>query len=310
MVSTRSFRSTNCYTNPDLKCFRALTLSAQPYGTHLALPIPDCADIPVRNRQADEYSSRRFGPCGFYRRSAMRSKAAFDQCQALYGWWAPKNMISTTNDLVRRVVATCPGVKAVILAAHLSPHDMLAALQSGACGFLSQDIPGEWLIKSLELIAHADMVVLPHLLTASNEWKAYSASQADSVGPQLARLSSCASVAAEPENQAGFTRDLTRREILILRSLMEGASNKVIALKLVMTDSTVKVHMKANSRKLQLQNRTQARTGPAIIRGNCLPLPKNATVSFWFDSRDGPACSRKCGVTTLWCGGLGLRIGR
>ena len=57
MVSTRSFRSTNCYTNPDLKCFRALTLSAQPYGTHLAVPIPDCADIPVRNRQADEYSS-------------------------------------------------------------------------------------------------------------------------------------------------------------------------------------------------------------------------------------------------------------
>ena len=35
---------------------------------------------------------------------------------------------STTNDLVRRVVATCPGVKAVILAAHLSPHDILAAV--------------------------------------------------------------------------------------------------------------------------------------------------------------------------------------
>ena len=130
-------------------------------------------------------------------------------------------------------------------------------LQSGACGFLSQDIPGERLIKSLELIAHADMVVLPHLLPASNEWKAYSASQADSAEPQLSRLSSCASVAAEPENQPGFTRDLTRREILILRSLMEGASNKVIALKLVMTESTVKVHMKAILRKLRLQNRTQ-----------------------------------------------------
>ena len=40
--------------------------------------------------------------------------------------------------------------------------------------------------------------------------------------------------------------------------LMEGASNKGIALKVVMTESTVKVHMKAILRKLRLQNRTQA----------------------------------------------------
>ena len=46
--------------------------------------------------------------------------------------------------------------------------------------------------------------------------------------------------------------------MLILRSLMEGASNKVIALKLVMTESTVKVHVKAILRKLRLQNCTQA----------------------------------------------------
>ena len=39
---------------------------------------------------------------------------------------------------------------------------------------------------------------------------------------------------------------------------MEGASNNVIACKLVITESTVKVHMKAIFRKLRLQNRTQA----------------------------------------------------
>jgi DNA-binding NarL/FixJ family response regulator len=53
-------------------------------------------------------------------------------------------------------------------------------------------------------------------------------------------------------------RDLSRRELVILRTLTEGASNKVIALKLVITESTVKVHMKAILRKLRLQNRTQA----------------------------------------------------
>jgi two-component system nitrate/nitrite response regulator NarL len=57
------------------------------------------------------------------------------------------------------------------------------------------------------------------------------------------------------EGQIGsFTRSLT----LILRYLMEGPPNKVIALKLVMTESTVKVHIKSILRKLRLQNRTQA----------------------------------------------------
>ena len=61
------------------------------------------------------------------------------------------------------------------------------------------------------------------------------------------------------ESQTGdFVPSLSRREMLILRMLMEGASNKVIALKLVITESTVKVHMKAILRKLRLQNCTQA----------------------------------------------------
>jgi two-component system, NarL family, nitrate/nitrite response regulator NarL len=53
-------------------------------------------------------------------------------------------------------------------------------------------------------------------------------------------------------------KSLSRREIVILRTLTEGASNKIIARKLVITESTVKVHMKAILRKLRLQNRTQA----------------------------------------------------
>ena len=40
--------------------------------------------------------------------------------------------------------------------------------------------------------------------------------------------------------------------------LMQGASNKTIARNLVITELTVKVHMKAILRKLRLQNRTQA----------------------------------------------------
>jgi two-component system nitrate/nitrite response regulator NarL len=67
---------------------------------------------------------------------------------------------------------------------------------------------------------------------------------------------SCASDKAE--SGTGGVPSLSRRETLILRMLMQGASNKVIARNLVITESTVKVHMKAILRKLRLQNRTQA----------------------------------------------------
>lgn len=52
--------------------------------------------------------------------------------------------------------------------------------------------------------------------------------------------------------------NLSAREIEILRCLMDGKSNKVIARQLQITEATVKVHVKAVLRKLHVANRTQA----------------------------------------------------
>jgi two-component system nitrate/nitrite response regulator NarL len=57
---------------------------------------------------------------------------------------------------------------------------------------------------------------------------------------------------------AGIAPRLSSREIAILRLLMSGASNKVIARQLAITEATVKVHNKAILRKIRVQNRTQA----------------------------------------------------
>jgi len=160
----------------------------------------------------------------------------------------------TTNDLVRRVVSASPGVKAVILASDHGPSDIVAALHAGAAGFLCQHIPADRLVKSLELIAHHQMVVYPQCHALGDHTNSHLSL------PSKSEFSSDRfSAPAKAEGEAGsVVRELTRREMLILRSVMEGASNKVIALKLVMTESTVKVHMKAILRKLRVQNRTQA----------------------------------------------------
>ncbi len=51
---------------------------------------------------------------------------------------------------------------------------------------------------------------------------------------------------------------LSPRESAILDLLREGAPNKVIARRLSLTESTVKVHLKAILRKIRVKNRTQA----------------------------------------------------
>jgi two-component system nitrate/nitrite response regulator NarL len=51
---------------------------------------------------------------------------------------------------------------------------------------------------------------------------------------------------------------LSEREEQILRDLVKGLSNKIIARKLDIAEATVKVHMKSILRKIRVANRTQA----------------------------------------------------
>jgi two-component system nitrate/nitrite response regulator NarL len=161
----------------------------------------------------------------------------------------------------------------------------MLALEAGVCGFLSQNIPSKQLIKSLELVALGQTVIHPQFDLAAFaqmalqshstlEFEATSATPGSNgykaIGelPRHSEVQPPAALVALPVAETRGTsngglagdvvRDLSRRELVILRTLTEGASNKVIALKLVITESTVKVHMKAILRKLRLQNRTQA----------------------------------------------------
>jgi len=54
------------------------------------------------------------------------------------------------------------------------------------------------------------------------------------------------------------SHSLSSRECEILRCLMEGAPNKLIARQFGLTEATVKVHVKAILRKTGMKNRTQA----------------------------------------------------
>ena len=158
------------------------------------------------------------------------------------------------------------------MAVSQEPEDIVAALKAGACGYLRQDIAGETLLKSLDLIAHGEMIVHPQLVSSEivrPNGHAATISMTPLLSPDKRAARATSAISATVASRGSESGDgqrqpssdvpsLSRREMLILRMLMQGASNKTIARNLVITESTVKVHMKAILRKLRLQNRTQA----------------------------------------------------
>jgi two-component system nitrate/nitrite response regulator NarL len=165
--------------------------------------------------------------------------------------------------LIHQLRTATSGTKAVILAQFQTADDVSLAIKAGASGFLCQDISRERLVTALELIVLGDIVVPTTYIHAM----AARTAEPARLPARTAHIESvdCVNVASDetpngtkhPIDErlvAGFSR----RETSVLRLLVEGASNKCIARQLVITEATVKVHIKTILRKLRLHNRTQA----------------------------------------------------
>lgn len=126
----------------------------------------------------------------------------------------------------------------VILTTSRDESDVIQSLQGGANGYLLKDMEPDDLITALNNIVAGQTVVAPELATV------------------LARA-----VQGEPPPGNAAQKnlsELTKREREILCLLAEGQSNKVIARNLGITDGTVKLHVKAILRKLEVHSRVEA----------------------------------------------------
>ena len=147
---------------------------------------------------------------------------------------------------VRRIREQCDSARIVVLAERCEVDSVLVVLQAGASAYLLTTIGSEPLLKSFELVMLNESVLPWQFVT--HLWSR--AEPLESAPPQ-----------AEPrpvDETANVGRVLSSREAAILRCLVQGQSNKVIARTLVMTEATVKVHLKAILRKIRVNNRTQA----------------------------------------------------
>jgi DNA-binding NarL/FixJ family response regulator len=112
------------------------------------------------------------------------------------------------------------------------------ALRAGASGFLLKDVTAEQLFDGVRVVASGDALLAPGVTRR--------------LISEFARIRP--PVVATPPPLAA----LTPRETEVLRLVAEGLSNTEIAVRLVVTEDTVKTHVSRLLAKLGLRDRTQA----------------------------------------------------
>ncbi len=125
-----------------------------------------------------------------------------------------------------------------ILTTSSDERDLIESLRSGARGYLLKDMEPDELVAALRDIHEGKTIVAPNLTQILAE-----VVQGKSAIPDL---------------ESSPFDELTPRETEILGLLAEGQSNKVIARNLGISDGTVKLHVKAILRKLEVHSRVEA----------------------------------------------------
>jgi len=131
-----------------------------------------------------------------------------------------------------------PKTAIIMLTVSEDAEDLTAALQAGACGYLIKNIDADYLVRAIRRAAAGEPVVA-EAMTAK----------------LIAQLQGGGTRRADPPSE--FDR-LTPREKDILACLARGESNKSIARRLELAESTVKIHVQNVLKKLKLSSRVQA----------------------------------------------------
>ncbi len=164
-------------------------------------------------------------------------------------------------DGIASLKAAAPSIRILMLTVSENENDLAAALQAGADGYLLKTVELDHLSEFIIKVLAGESVISPEMMT-----KLVAAFRSKPALPPTPPILPDGE-AVLPETPAS-TAELTparegvdllsarEREVLALIAL--GDSNKLIARKLDIAETTVKIHVQHILRKLQLTSRVQA----------------------------------------------------
>ena len=144
----------------------------------------------------------------------------------------------------QQIKALWDEARVIILTAYDDEEQMFFAMRYGAAAYFSKDVAPDQLIEAIRTVCQGKYVVGGRVLDEAKliEW-----------------------LLAWYNQHATYTNDgeetlmpLSPREMEVLAYIVQGASNKVIAISLGISQQTVKNHMTSIFRKLGVSDRTEA----------------------------------------------------
>jgi DNA-binding NarL/FixJ family response regulator len=129
------------------------------------------------------------------------------------------------------------GPEVLMLTVSDEEPDLYAALRVGAAGYLTKDVPPAELLEAVLAVARGEPRIAPAMASR-----------------MLAELGRAPQAAAPPDPLEA----LSDRERDVLALLAEGLRNREIAERLVISEATVKTHVRHVLEKLRFRNRAEA----------------------------------------------------
>ena len=155
--------------------------------------------------------------------------------------------LPTINGLqaTRNIKAQMPNIHVVMITGYDDYEQALHALRAGASGYCAKDVTPDVLIKTIHAAANGRYIFDNREMSKEevDQWEAQ----------KISRFSGQFS-----KKSTGPFVPLSPREMEILEHVTSGSSNKEIAADLGISHQTVKNHMTAILRKMQVDDRTQA----------------------------------------------------
>ncbi len=161
-----------------------------------------------------------------------------------------KNGIEATRDIKQN----SPSVNIVMLTSHDNDDEIFAALSAGAQGYCLKDCASERIKIALSSVSQGAAWIDPRI--AQKVLSAFEGGRKDKSESEAEKSSPAASNAGSAS--AGGQDTLSAREKDVLRLMVDGASNKEISEKLIISISTVRTHVEHILEKLAVTGRTQA----------------------------------------------------
>jgi DNA-binding NarL/FixJ family response regulator len=132
-----------------------------------------------------------------------------------------------------------PTTPVVIVSAEQDKQIVLQAITYGAVGFITKSSPRSQMTDAIQQILNGNVYLPPDIIRSQKSGTTGAMNDAPSFPPEMLQA-------------------LTRKQLLVLERMTKGESNKQIAYTLDIAETTVKAHVSAILRKLNVHNRVQA----------------------------------------------------